>query len=186
MSDQHLADFERFARHLYGEQTGYLCVVAGRRQGGRLAGVETAYYAYPATVGNAWGWLTRRADDGKDTYVCVHLLRDRRRVKENAAPIACLWCDGDTAAIPDGTGPYRVPRPTMIVETSPGRWHGYWRLDRLADPAKAEELNRRLTYAIGADKGGWDLGQLVRPPGLPNYKYPDRTITSILGAEVRS
>src|SRR3546814_13518964 len=34
-----------------------------------------------------------------------------------------------------------------------------------------EELNRRLTYHVGADHGGWDLTQVLRFPGTKNYKY---------------
>lgn len=173
--DGRLADFARFAHVLYGDQTGFLCVVAGRRQDGRLLALDAAYVPYPAGLANAWRWLLRRSDAGKETYVCAHLLTDRRRVKENAAPIVCLWADGDTAPIPTGE-----LAPTMVVATSPGRWHGYWRLSRAIDPATAEQLNRRLSCAIGADDSGWDLGQLLRPPGTANHKYPDQPQTRLL------
>ena len=36
---------------------------------------------------------------------------------------------------------------------------------------KAEELNRRLLVAARADRSGWDLTQLLRPPGARNRKY---------------
>ena len=36
---------------------------------------------------------------------------------------------------------------------------------------KAEELNRRLLVAARADRSGWDLTQLLRPPGTRNRKY---------------
>src|SRR5262249_34793485 len=39
------------------------------------------------------------------------------------------------------------------------------------EPERAEELNRRLAYAMGADRSGWDLTQLLRIPGCRNYKY---------------
>jgi hypothetical protein len=44
-------------------------------------------------------------------------------------------------------------------------------MSRPIDPATAEQLNERLTYAMGADKSGWDLTQLLRPPGTQNHKY---------------
>jgi P4 family phage/plasmid primase-like protien len=40
-------------------------------------------------------------------------------------------------------------------------------------PEIGEDLNRRLAHALGADKSGWDLTQLLRPPGTKNRKYPD-------------
>jgi hypothetical protein len=44
-------------------------------------------------------------------------------------------------------------------------------LRRTVSPHKAEELNRRLLVAVGADRSGWDLSQLLRPPGTRNRKY---------------
>ena len=37
----------------------------------------------------------------------------------------------------------------------------------------AEELNRRLLATVGADCFGWDLSQLLRPPGTRNRKYEE-------------
>src|SRR3546814_7114824 len=59
------------------------------------------------------------------------------------------------------------PKPTIAIESSPGRFVGIWVLDGPMD----EELNRRLTYHVGADHGGWDLTQVLRFPGTKNYKY---------------
>ena len=77
-----------------------------------------------------------------------------------------LWADADGSCLPD-----HVPEPTAIVETSPDRHHLFWRLSRPLPPREAEILNRCLSRAIGADPSGWDLGQLLRPPGTRNRKY---------------
>jgi len=58
-----------------------------------------------------------------------------------------------------------------VVETSPGRRHLFWRLGHPLPAGAAEALNRRFTYAAGADRSGWELGQLLRPPGTRNFKY---------------
>jgi hypothetical protein len=39
------------------------------------------------------------------------------------------------------------------------------------DDVVTEELNQRLTYALGSDVSGWDLTQVLRVPGTLNYKY---------------
>jgi hypothetical protein len=103
---------------------------------------------------------------GREVYHCSHLLTGRRRTKEYAAPMTSLYVDGDGATVPEG-----MLQPTLTVESSPGRQQFYWRLTRPIPPTKAEELNRRLAYAMGADKTGWDLTQLLRPPGAKNFKY---------------
>ena len=41
-------------------------------------------------------------------------------------------------------------------------------------PSTHRDLNRRLSYATGADKGGWHLTNVLRVPGTYNYKYPTR------------
>jgi len=64
--------------------------------------------------------------------------------------------------------------PTLLWESSPGRYQGLWRVsDTRLPPGEAEELNKDLTYYIGADKGGWDTTQVLRVPGTRNLKYPD-------------
>ena len=82
--------------------------------------------------------------------------------------------DGDGASVPEG-----VPHPTLTVESSPGRDQYYWKLTRLIPPGKAEELNRRLAYAMDADKSGWDLTQLLKLPGTPNHKYRETPLVGV-------
>jgi hypothetical protein len=88
--------------------------------------------------------------------------------------VHCLWADGDGATIPPS-----VPPPSAVVETSPGRHHYYWRLTEPCPPAQAEQLNHRIAYALGADKSGWDLTQLLRVPGTPNQKYRLPGVTTL-------
>jgi hypothetical protein len=44
----------------------------------------------------------------------------------------------------------------------------------MIDKAMTEDLNRRLTYHLEADHGGWDLTQVLRVPGTNNYKYSSK------------
>ena len=43
-----------------------------------------------------------------------------------------------------------------------------------------EALNRRLTYHVGADHGGWDLTQVLRFPGTKNFKYASEPLVRTL------
>ena len=88
--------------------------------------------------------------------------------KENATPLAALYVDGDGAKVGS-----RIPEPTATVESSPGREQFWWALSEPVAPKEGEELNRRLAYAMGADRSGWDLTQLMRVPGTRNRKYAD-------------
>jgi RepB DNA-primase from phage plasmid len=168
------ADASRLWNHVYGDLTGYLCAFTARRAEPSAQNLQRQierFFTYPIAAENAVAWLFEQDERGFEAYFCAHLLTDRRRIKGNAAEILTLWADGDRATIPEG-----FPKPSAIVESSPGRHHYYWRLTHPIPPGTAESLNRRIAYAIGADKSGWDLGQLLRPPGTHNHKYVDAIV----------
>jgi hypothetical protein len=103
-----------------------------------------------------------RNNRDKDLYMTAHGFSEPRRVKQAAVDPKLLYCDLDEV------DPRKIKlRPTIAIETSPGRFVGYWETDKPA----SESLNRRLTYMVGADKGGWDRTQVLRIPGTRNYKY---------------
>ena len=164
--------------HIYGEQPGLLSLFSGMRPepgSNKLDDPHTAYFEWPGERDRAQMWILREAGAGRETYHCAHLLTDRRRVKDKAAPVRALWVDGDGAKVLPG-----MPSPTAVVESSPGREQFYWRLSGPAAPKLGELLNLRLAYAMGADKSGWDLTQLLRPAGTPNFKYANTPLVRIL------
>jgi RepB DNA-primase from phage plasmid len=103
----------------------------------------------------------------RDLYVCTQLLRGKRRIKENAKALRVAWAEFDTGE----DLPNDIPEPSMVVESSPGHFHAYWFLSKDTDPFEVEALNKRIAYAFTADKGGWDLSQVLRVPGTRNNKY---------------
>lgn len=95
-------------------------------------------------------------------YFCPHGFNKPRRIKANAVAPKLLFSDLDEV------DPRRLRiRPTIAIESSPGRHVGLW----LTDKPINEDLNRRLVYKIGADKSGWDFSQVLRIPGTRNFKY---------------
>lgn len=110
-----------------------------------------------------------KAND-RDQYYCPNLFSETERRKEYVLPLRWLYADLDSV------NPKKVSlTPTLAVRSSPGRYQALWALKRPISPEKHEEVNRALTYAVGADRGGWDLTQVLRIPGTRNYKYPSRT-----------
>jgi hypothetical protein len=73
-----------------------------------------------------------------------------------------------------------MPTPTAVVESSPGREQFYWGLSCPVAPELGERLNQRLALVMGADRSGWDLTQLLRPPGTHNHKYADAPLVRVL------
>jgi len=165
--------------HIHGDTTGLIAAFSGRRVRGKkdLQDETSRYFEWPAQRIQASQWLIGESDRDRDAYMCAHLVTKKRRVKANAATMIALYVDGDGAQV----GP-ELPQPTAIIESSPGRQQFYWRLTKPVDPIVGEQLNKRLAKAMGADMSGWDLTQLLRPPGTRNYKYqgaPEVRIQSI-------
>lgn len=162
-------------RAIYGERSAFVGVHSALRratENTRLSRHRPAFFEYPRRARAAADWCLRRSEAGLEAFFCAHLLTSKRRTKVNAAPVFALWADADggAEAFLASPGAGDLP-PTAVVESSPGRAHLFWRLCRPAAPREAEELNRRLLALVGADRSGWDLSQLLRPPGTRNHKY---------------
>jgi archaellum biogenesis ATPase FlaH len=103
----------------------------------------------------------------KDVYWCPHGFSKPRRLEQNAEIPKMLWADLD-AVDPRDLIDLKL-MPTIAWESSPKRYCGIWYIDTFM----TKELNQALTYHIKADKGGWDITQVLRVPGTKNYKYED-------------
>src|SRR5262249_29254623 len=107
-------------------------------------------------------FISDKNKDGCNVYFCPHGFNKKSRTKECAALPRLLYADLDEADPRD-----IAIRPTIAWESSPDRYAAIWMIDR----EMTEDLNRRMTYAMGADNGGWDLTQVLRIPGSVNFKY---------------
>lgn len=124
-------------------------------------------FAWPDEKAIIMKWIEQAEKDKASIYWCPTVFKERKRVKENVEPkINVLWADLDEVHPSE----FELT-PTIAWESSPGRYQCLWLLDKSIKSDKAEKINRKLTYAIGADKGGWDLTQVLRIPGLRNWKY---------------
>jgi hypothetical protein len=155
-----------------------------RDVGGRIPKetIRESYFNYPKAALEAAKWALEKSDEGREVYFCVHLLTKARRIKENACEVSTLWGELDGTPVPNGE-----LKPTAVIESSPGKFHTYWRLDSEIPPETAEDLNKRIADKIGADPSGFDLTQLLRVPGTRNHKYRGTPVVRIVGlADSRS
>ena len=104
-----------------------------------------------------------------DVYVSPAIYSERRATKDSIKKLHTCWVEFDGADYIDFR---ELSRPTLIVQTSfSSHVHCYWRLERPAQQATVEDINRRLTYFLKADSSGWDSTQLLRPPETINRKH---------------
>jgi hypothetical protein len=166
-------DCEEFLELVYGEDTqGWIDLPA------KVAAHWVPYYVeWPNDRS-----VTRRIDsclrDREDLYYSVAMFGQRGRKIEDVLPTAWLWADLDEVHPTTATSLGFLP--TVAIESSPGRYQALWRLTKALKPATLEKLNRGLTYALDADRGGWDLTQVLRIPGTRNFKYSDAPMVKLL------
>ena len=123
-----------------------------------------SWLEHPDMIGESS--LMQLVDKGRDVYFAPVNFRGPRR-QENAKAIDWVWADLDFVH-PDKL----KIRPTIAWQSSPGRYQALWKLSELVPADDAAECGKRMAYAEGADKGGWDVTQVLRIPGTRNYKYP--------------
>jgi hypothetical protein len=110
-------------------------------------------------------------------YFCPNVFSKPHRRREVYIPSCWLYADLDD------TEPIRNDAelsPTIAVESSPGRYQGYWHVDKFLMRDVHDRLNKQLTYALDADKGGWDITQVLRVPGTINHKYAGKPEVKVL------
>lgn len=154
---------DTFFKLIFGDTQGLVCIAFLQNKKFR-----EEFFEYPGQLEPMLDKIEENIQ-GNNVYFCPQLLMERKRVKECVIVTPNLWSDLDTCS-PDHL---RVD-PTVVVESSPGRYQAYWVLDKPIDPDDAEDLSRRIAYEHaedGADRTGWDLTQLLRVPYTYNYKY---------------
>jgi predicted transcriptional regulator len=161
---------------LFGGAQGYVCIAhnpAGQK------GMTENFFRYPTDL-DSMNEHVNRLFHGNDVYYCPQLLKGRERTKENILTCTAAWADLDQCS-PENM----IVKPSIAIESSPGRYQALWCFERPQEPEDAEELSRRIAYKHadeGADRSGWDLTQLLRVPFTYNYKYqrlPDPEAPSV-------
>ena len=108
-------------------------------------------------------WFKQYPSEQYDLYFCPTPLSEDSRRRDTVKPTNLLWSDIDN-------GDPEQMRPTILWESSPGRYQALWELDKVIEPSLTEALNQRVAEKIGGDNSGWDLTQVLRIPGTHNLK----------------
>ena len=155
-----------------------LAVVLIQQEGeekGRV--VQKFWSAAMAAAPKTQAWLRYRNAHGWDIYASANPLRPgaRGRHKEDVLEARWLYLDADRDGdatlqrIDDDAEAGRVPQPTAVVNTSPGRYQVLWRI-RGTETARAEDMLRRLAHHYGTDRAATDCARVLRLPGFRSRK----------------
>ena len=98
----------------------------------------------------------------EDVYFTTTLYDgEERRTAEHATFGQVVYADADTCH----PSKFRLP-PSAVVETSPGKYHAYWRMDKVMPAATLAELSRLIATAHRDDgcDAGWIMTKILRVP----------------------
>lgn len=120
-----------------------------------------------------------------NVYFSSHLFASPISEKTNVLPSRTIQADLDSADV------YSLPiQPTVLLETSPGRFQAFWVLRN--DPGldvptdELERISCKLTYSImDCDRSGWSLGHRVRLPDTINWKYENPHHVNVVSVATR-
>lgn len=127
-------------------------------------------------------WLTFENDQGANIYVSANPLRpgSRKRTKECIASVRHVYIDIDDAGdarLAAIRASDRVPVPTAILSTSPGKYQALWRVAGF-DFERQEQTLKLLAQTFGGDPACTDRSRVLRIPGFYNRKYlPAHSVT---------
>jgi hypothetical protein len=128
-------------------------------------------------------WLTFENDDGANIYVSANPLLpgSRKRTKECIASVRHIYIDIDEdgdARLAALRASDRVPAPTTILSTSPGKYQALWRVAGF-DFERQEQTLKLLAHAFGGDPACTDRNRVLRVPGFYNRKYSPAHIVAV-------
>ncbi|MGH8497193.1 MAG: DNA-primase RepB domain-containing protein [Methylococcales bacterium] len=104
---------------------------------------------------------------GAGIFVTVNETDLKGRTASNIKRIRAVFADLDGAPLEPVL--QCAIQPSMIVESSPGRYHAYWSVDGLP-LNQFEGVQRTIAERFNADKSCIDLPRVLRLPGFLHQK----------------
>lgn len=159
---------------LYGDDTGYLHIAAGRdpyfSDKGKYKHHDRGeqVYEYPAEADRAAHTIAAHAATC-DVYVCACLMRGRTRTKGAAVTHRMVHADVDTDTDLDRV---RTVNGSAIASGTPGHAHVYVAVADDLSINEYQALCRGLVGFFGGDPGKICDNDVLRPAGTLNHK-PD-------------
>ena len=165
----------QFFELIFGDAEAKLCLAITSPHAPKATFRQT-FWDWPAQAIELENYILKHEAEF-NIYFCINLLSRNERKKEACIPHNLLWADLDE------TDPMslKIP-PPIVIQSSIGRYQAIWRLTSDLPAYQTEEYSRRIAYAVGADRSGWDLTQLLRVPFTTNFKYDKHPEVQLVSA----
>lgn len=128
-----------------------------------------------------WSELVRLSAAGVGVYVTVNETNLRGRAATDIVRVRAYFVDMDGA--PLGNLARLGLRPHLITQTSPRKFHVYWRVDD-ASLDQFKETQKRLLELLGGDPNVCDLPRVMRLAGFAHQKQRDQPfLVELVGSQ---
>jgi Protein of unknown function (DUF3631)/RepB DNA-primase from phage plasmid len=121
------------------------------------------------TLAQHWRELAKLNEQGAGIFVTVNRTDFKGRSIDNIVGIRAVFVDLDGAPLEpvfaDG-----VPMPHIVTETSPDRWHVYWRVENDLPLGSFTPLQQAIAARFNGDPAINDLPRVMRIPGFIHRK----------------
>lgn len=170
-----------FFDFLFGTKEGYVCICTSLPTEDKAKNqFKQQFFRWPGQKAELASFIDEAARR-KNVWFCVNMLSRAERKKEYALHTNLVWSDLDECKPSD-----IEPRPSVVIQSSQGRWQALWRMEHEVPPDIASDYSKRIAYKyqpMGADISGWDLTQLLRVPFTRNFKYQSQNVELIFAEE---
>ena len=117
-------------------------------------------------------------DQGVEAFLLVATSDECSTKTDTVHATWALACDFDAGVLPVLKNP--LLQPSIIIGTSPGRFHAVWLMDESIEPDRADGLLKALARRLNGDVAFARVNQMIRLPGFLNSKHG--TEVSLLSA----
>lgn len=122
---------------------------------------------FHGTVRDHWPRIVELQARGAGVFIAVNRTDGQGRKRANIVESCAIWADIDK---PTASNSLPID-PHIVVESSPGKQHKYWRTTAPSDEAHDAVMNR-LALDHDADKSATDFARVLRLPGTLHQKDP--------------
>lgn len=119
---------------------------------------------------------------GAGVFVTINETDLNGRKEQNVIRVRAVFVDLDGAPIEPVLE--HLCEPHMVIESSEGRWHAYWRCDLPLDQFRA--MQKKLAQVFHGDPAICDLPRVMRLPGFFHHKIKNYQTSGVFMTRIES
>jgi P4 family phage/plasmid primase-like protien len=121
-------------------------------------------------------------ESGNNIYIAMNTYQSGSRTEKNLAAVRTVWAEIDENGRENLDKVFAstlVPEPTVVTQTSPGKFHAIWKVNDVP-VADAKVFLKAICTEFNADSNAIDGARVLRLPGFKNCKYEDKPEVKVL------